>query len=105
MELVSKYMEIGDLDLDGLEAACSDKNPTYISPQQVSLLEKAIIQAKNSRSLGVVVESLKVIDGKKIQKKEKWGRPSNVQTIKAIWEQLVDSGQYTTIDVALSPFS
>ena len=73
MELVSEDMEIGDLDLDGLEVACSDKTPTQIFPQQVSLLEKAIIQAKNSSSLGVVVESLKVTDCKKNQKKRKEG--------------------------------
>ena len=105
MELVSKDTEIGDLDLDDLEAACSDKTPTQIPPQQVSLLEKAIIQAKNSSSLGVVVESLKVTDGKKNQKKENRGRPSNVQRIKAIGEQLVASGQYPTIDISLSPSS
>ena len=98
-------MQIGYLDLDGMEDACSEKNPTQIPPQQVSLLEKFIIQAKNSSSLGVVVESLKVIDGKKNQKKEKRGRPRNVQRIKAIGEQLVASGQYPTIDVALSPSS
>ena len=65
MELVSEDMEIGYLDLDGMEVACSDKVPTQIPPQQVSLLEKAIIQAKNSSSIGVVVESLKVTNGKK----------------------------------------
>ena len=65
MELVSEDMEIGDLDLDEMEAAFSKKTPTHIPPQQVSLLKKAIIQAKNSSSLGVVVESLKVTDGKK----------------------------------------
>ena len=105
MELVSEDMEIDDLELDALEAACSDKDPTQIPPQQVSLLEKAIIQAKNSNSLGVVVESLKVINGKKNQKKEKRGRPSNVQRIKAIGEQLVASGKYPTIYASLSPSS
>ena len=65
MEPISEDMEISDLDLDMLEAACSNKDPSQISPQQVSLLEKAIIQAKNSNSLGVVVESLKVTDDKK----------------------------------------
>ena len=98
-------MEIGDLDLVRLEAACFDKTPNQIPPQQVSLLEKAIIQAKNSSSLGVVVESLKVTNGKKNLKKDKRGRPSNVQRIKAIGEQLVASGKYPTIDVALSPSS
>ena len=63
-------MEIGYLDLDGLEVSCSDKTPTQIPPQQVSLLEKALIQSKNSNSLGVVVESLKVTNGNKNQKQE-----------------------------------
>ena len=96
-------MEIGDLDLEGLEAAFLEKIPTQIPPQQVSLLEKAIIQDKNMNSLGVVVESLKDTDGKKKQKKEKWGRPRNVQRIKAIGEKLVASWKYPTIDVSLSP--
>ena len=65
-------MEVGDLDLDRMEAACSDKEPAKIPPQQVSLLEKVIIQAKNANTLGVVTESLKVTDGKgKHSKKEK----------------------------------
>ena len=96
-------MEIGDMDPEGLEAACSDKIPTQSTPQQVSFLEKVIFQAKNMNSLGVVVESLKDTDGKKKQKKEKQGMPRNVQRIKAIGEQLVDLGQYPTIDVSLFP--
>ena len=72
-------MEIGDLDLERMEVACSNKDLSLIPPQQVSLLYKAIIQAKNSSSLGVVVESLKVTEGKKNPKKDKRGRPSNVQ--------------------------
>ena len=71
-------MEIGYLDLDGLEASCLDKTPTQIPPQQVSLLEKSIIQDKKSSYLGVVIESLKVTDGKKNQKEEKRG--SNISS-------------------------
>ena len=73
MEFVSEDMEIGDLDLDRLEVACSDKHPSQISPQQVFLLEKAIIQDKKSSSLRVVIESLKVTNGNKNQKKKKRG--------------------------------
>ena len=40
-------MEIGDLDLEGLEVACSKKVPEQIPPQQVSLLEKGYNQGKN----------------------------------------------------------
>ena len=101
-ELAMEDMEIGDMDPEGLEAACFDKSPSQIAPYQVSLLEKAIIQAKNMNSLGVVVESLKESNGKKKLKKEKRGRPRNVQKIKAIGEQLVASGQYPTIDATLS---
>ena len=69
------------------------KNQQKSPPQQVSLLEKAIIQAKNANTLGVVTESLKVTNGKgKHSKNEKQGRPSNIQRIKAIGEQLVASG-------------
>ena len=85
-------MEIGDLYLGRMEAAYSDKDPSLIPPQQVSLLEKAIIQDKNASSLGVVDESLKVTEGKKNTKKDKRGRPSNVQQIKEIGEQLVALG-------------
>ena len=66
MEVVSKDMEIGDLDLDKIEAACSYKYLALIPPQQVSLLEKSIIQAKHTSFLGVVAESLKVTEGKKM---------------------------------------
>ena len=57
-------MEVGDLDLDRMEASCFDQDRAKIPSQQVSLLEKAIIQAKNANTLEVVTESLKVIDGK-----------------------------------------
>ena len=63
-------MEIGDMDLEGLEATFSHKIPTQSTPQQVSFLEKVIFQAKNMNSLGVVVESLKDTDGKKKQKRK-----------------------------------
>ena len=33
MEVVSEDMEIGDLNLDRMEAACSDKDPALIPPQ------------------------------------------------------------------------
>ena len=85
-------MEIGDLDLDGLEAACSKKIPDHIPSQQVSLLEKAIIKAKAMKFLEVAAKSIKDLDGKKKGKKEKRVRHSNVQTIQLIGAKLVASG-------------
>ena len=63
-EGATEDMQIRDLYIDRLEATCSNKDPATIPPQQVSLLEKSIIQAKNVNNLGVVTEALKVIDGK-----------------------------------------
>ena len=70
-EGATEDMEIGDLDLDILEASFSNKEPATIPPQQVSLLEKAIIQVKNANNLGVVTEALKVTDGKGKKLKER----------------------------------
>ena len=72
-------MEIGDLDLDRMEDSCYDQDPAKIPSQQVSLLEKVIIEAKNANTLGVMIESLKVTNMKgKNSKKDKRGKPSNV---------------------------
>ena len=96
-------MEIGDMDLVGLETTCSEKVPEKILPQQVTLLEKAIIKAKSMKFLGVSVEPLKDPNGKKKGNKENRGRHSNVQRIKMVGAQLVASRQYPTIDATLSP--
>ena len=66
-------MELGDLDLEGLEVACYTKLPEHIPSQQVSLLEKEIIKMKTVNFLRITSESLKDPDGKKKGKKEKRG--------------------------------
>ena len=96
-------MELGDLDLEGLEVACSAKLPEHIPSQQVSLLEKEIIKMKTVNFLRITSESLKDPDGKKKGKKEKRGRHNNVQRIQLVGAKLVALGQYPTIDVALYP--
>ena len=63
-------MEIGELDLVGLETTCSALVPEKIIPQQVILLENAIIKAKAMKFLGVSAESLKDPEGKNKSKKE-----------------------------------
>ena len=52
-ETDGEEMEIGDLDLEGLEVECSKKVPEQIPPQQVSLLEKEIIKEKTMKFLGI----------------------------------------------------
>ena len=96
-------MELGDLDLEGLEVACSAKLPEHIPSQQVSLLEKEIIKMKTMNFLRITSESLKDLDGKKKGKNEKRGRHSSVQRIQLVGPKLVASRKYPTIYVALYP--
>ena len=60
-------MIIGDLDLDGLEAAVATNRSKDISPKQVNLLEKAIILS--NKKLGVITGSPKEVEGKRKGKK------------------------------------
>ena len=62
-ETTGEEMEIGDLDLEGLEVACSEKVLEQIPPQEVYLLEKDIIKEKTMKFLGITSESLKDLDG------------------------------------------
>ena len=102
-EVEEEEMEIGDLDLVGLETACSVKILEKIIPHQGTLLEKAIIKAKSMKFLGVSTKSLKDPKGKRKVKKETRGRHSNVQRIQMVGAQLVALGNYPTIDATLSP--
>ena len=47
-------MDIGDLDLDGLEKAVQDPDKGIIPSQQVVFLKEAIIKSIKAKSLGVV---------------------------------------------------
>ena len=89
--------------MEGLQMECFEKVPEKILPQQVKLLEKAIIKAKSMKFLGVSSESLKDPDGKKKGNKENQGRNSYVQRIKMVGDQLVESRKYPTIDATLTP--
>ena len=71
IETDGEEMEIGDLYLEGLEVACSEKVQEKIPPQQVSLLEKAINKAKTMKFLGITSESLKDPNCKKKGKNKK----------------------------------
>lgn len=91
MELVNKYMDFGDLDLDGIEKACDNLTNGYIPFEQIALLQEAIIKTKGVRGLGVVSEPMKGGESKKR------GRRPNAQRIREAGGKLVASGQYPTI--------
>lgn len=66
-------MEIGELDLDGIEKACKDSVEGYIPCQQVSLLREAIIKSKMIKYLGVMTKKRKYVDEKQNISGEKKG--------------------------------
>ena len=55
----SEEMNIGVLDIEGIEKACSDKALGYVPQEQVSLLEEAILKDKFYSSLGINSSSFK----------------------------------------------
>ena len=52
-------MDIGELDLEGIEKSFSKKDKGYVPQEQVSLLKESILKAKTSNSLGISLESFK----------------------------------------------
>ena len=73
----SEEMDIGDLDLEGIEKACSDKALGYVPQEQVSLLKEAILKAKFSNSLGIHSSSFKETKKYGEDSGKKPGRKSN----------------------------
>ena len=61
----AEHMDIGELDLDGINQASAEAKLGYRPFQQVALLREAIIKSKSSNTLGVVSKSLKVFKGKR----------------------------------------
>ena len=46
-------MDLGELDLEGIEKACTKKYKGYVLQQQVSLLKGAIFKSRASNLLGI----------------------------------------------------
>jgi hypothetical protein len=57
-------MDLGDLDLEGIEKACENFKDGYIPFQQLVLFKESLIKTKGARGLGVVSESMKGGEGK-----------------------------------------
>ena len=94
-------MDIGDLDLEGIEKVCSDKALGCVPQEQVSLLKEAILKAKFSNYLGINSGSFKETKKPGEDSGKKLGRKSNKHRIADVGRRLVDSGQYPTICAAL----
>lgn len=57
-------MELGELDLDGIEKACNNPKIGYIAFSKIALLKEELIKSKEVHDLGVISESMKGGEGK-----------------------------------------
>ena len=49
----TEYMDIRELDLDGIERSYLDKDSSYVPQEHISLLKESILKSKTSNSLGI----------------------------------------------------
>ena len=87
-------MEIGKLDLDGIEKAYDNLTEEYIPFEHIALLQEAIIKAKGSRGLRIALEPMKGGENKRR------GRRLNAQRIKEAGGKLMVAGKYPAITEA-----
>ena len=109
MEIVEEAddeeMELGELDLDAIEAECGKKGKGYVSRWQIELLQEAIIKAGAHPNLGVDLDPLTGHKQKPPEEEQRRGRMLNKQRIAEIGVKLIESGQYPTIRAAFSEVS
>ena len=98
-------IELGELDLDGIEAACADKGAGYVPFRQVQLLQEAILKLKSPPKLGVGEVTRKEIRKKFKETGPKRGWKTDQQRIKEAGVRMVESGMYPTIKEALEQAS
>lgn len=84
-------MEIGELDLDGIEKACDNLQEEYIPSEQIAPLQEALIKTKGARGLGIAPEPMKGGEAKRR------GRRPNAQRIRDVGGKLMATGKYLTI--------
>ena len=90
-------MELGELDLDVLEAGCGKKEQGYVSRRQIELLEEAIIRTGAHQNLGIDPNPQKGNKRKSPEEELRRGRKTNKQCIAAVGIKLIESGQYLKI--------
>ena len=109
MEIVEEAedgeMELGELDLDAIEAECGKKGKDYVPRRQIELLHEAIFKAGAHPNLGIDPNPLTGHKRKPPEEEQSRGRKSNKQRIAKIRVKLIESGQYPTIRAAFSEVS
>jgi len=102
MEEDPEHLDIGELDILGLEQACKTGNFEKILEKQVDNLVEVLSQAQRKYSLGVQAGS--VWDGKfQTKDNKKRGRKSTLERTIKIGEILVESGRYAKLTKYFNP--
>ena len=93
MEEDVEKLELGDLDIIGLEDACKHQEFDKIKPHQIETLAKVLSKAQQQAKLGI--QSGNHWDSLKVAKEsKKRGRKPDWQRTISIGEMLVNSGRY-----------
>lgn len=90
----TEEMEIGELDLDGIEKDCDNLLEEYIPFEEIALLKEALIKTKGARGLRIAPKPMKGGEAKRR------GRRPNSQRIRDAGGKLVATGKYPTITEA-----
>lgn len=102
MEEDSEGLELGELDIIGLEDACKSKDFDKIKPHQIDKLVKVLPKAQQQTKLGIQLgshwDSLKVA-----KESRKRGRKPDWQRTITIGEILVNSGRYPKLTWFFKP--
>ena len=85
-------MELGELDLEGIEKACKNLKEEYICFRQLVLFKEALIKTKGVRNLGITSKLMKGGEGKHK------GRRTNAQRIRDVGGRLMATRKYPTIN-------
>ena len=94
-------MDIGGLDLEGIEKDCTDVEKGYVPQEQVILLKESILQYQASKQLGIISGYHKETKRKFEELAKKARQKLNKQRVSEASRKLVESGQYPTIKRAL----
>ena len=109
MEIVEEEedeeIELGELDLDAIEAECGKTGKGYVPRRQIELLQEAIIKAGAHLNLGIDPDPQKGNKRKCPEEEQCRGRKTNKRHIAEVGVKLIESGQYPTITMALSEVS
>ena len=89
-------IELGELDLAGLENACENHNLQNIAPKQIQMLTNILHTTKANNKLGIITANPKHTK-KGTKESKKRGRKIALQRITNLGTILVESGQYSQL--------